>query len=427
MSLLLWAAGLSAESDTPSAITEERAVELALERNLNLQSSDIDRESAEGAYGNRWNIILPDFSLSGGLSRSEPLLEEPAVDSTWSVNGGLSARLDLNSSAAFAMTATELAYQAENLSYNDARQLLVVNVKKQFNYLLVYKENLALQERNLELAEKRFLQAETNFRNGLASELTVMEAHNSFEGLKPSLQETRTIYETRLMSFKKLLGLDLAQAVDVAGPLTGVTPRLNCEALLEAYLMNRRDVRSAVNVLESAENQLAIVKAGNLSPSLSLSSGWTSSAPDVSDPDWIDSLTLSATLSLPLNGLIPGSSESLDLKDSSRAVEKARLNLKETISTAEQDIRTILMELDGYRETIDISGLSVDLAQKTFDMTEAAYLLGSREVLDVEAAQNNLLEAEQNLLMSRYNFLSGLLDLEYALNADLDEILTVGE
>ncbi len=425
--ILFWTAGLTAETGAPLVITEKSAVELALERNVNLQTADIDRESAEDSFRNRWNVLLPDLTASGGLSRSDSLLEESAVDSTWSVNGTLSAKLDLNFSSAYTFEDSELAYQAENLIFDDTETQLIRNVKKQFYYLLVSKENLALQERNLELAEKRYLQEETNYSNGLASQLTVLEARNSFEGLKPTLQETKTSYETQLMSFKKLLGLDLEQLIDVEGTLTGIDLELKGDDLLDAFLMQRNDILSAVNALKSAENQLAMTSAGYLSPSLSLSSGWTSSAPDAANPEWSNSLTLSASLSLPLNGLIPGSSESLAIKDARRAVEQARLNLEDTVFTAEQDIRTILMELDGYRENIEITELSVDLAQKTFDMTEEAYLLGSREVLDVEDAQNNLLEAEQDLLLSRYNYLAGLLDLEYALNADLDEIRNIGE
>ena len=129
-------------------------------------------------------------------------------------------------------------------------------------------------------------------------------------------------------------------------------------------------------------------------------------------------------VSLPLNGFIPGSSENLDIRDAERSIEQARLSLKDAIEGAEQDIRSLLMELDGYRENMEITGLSVELAGKTYEMTEEAYRLGTREILDVEDAQNKLLAANQDLLSSRYNYLSGLLDLEYALNASLDEILS---
>ncbi len=426
--LLITAVLLTAESEQVLTVQEDQAVALAMENNVSLRSASLDLESARAGLDNRWNLILPDFSASTGISRSDSLLTRSGSGSSgWSVNGSLSAQLTLSASTAISAAGTALAYQAESLSYDAAREELIVSVKKQFYYLLVNKENMDLQERNLDLAEKRYLQAKTNFENGLASEMTLMEARNSYESLKPDLLDTKTSYETQLMSFKKLLGLDLDNPIDIDGSLDVQPLDLDGELLIDTYLMNRLDVQAVMKALENAENQLSLTTAGNLSPSVKLSTGWTSSAQDISKPDWSDSLTVSAAVTLPLNGFIPGSSESLAIKDAARSAEQARLSVEDTILSAEQEIRTILMELEGYRQNIEITGLSVELAQKTYDMTEAAYQSGSRELLDVEDAQNNLLEAEQNLLLSRYNYLSGLLDLEYALNADLEEIITLGE
>ena len=413
-------------ADEPLPVNEEMAVELALAQNLSLQSSGLDRESAKEAADSSWNVLLPDFSASAGLSRSDSLLSESGSTGSWGVNGALSAELVLNASSALSVKSTKLGYQSQILSYETGKAELIVNVKKQYFYLLAYKENLALQERNLDLAQKRWEQSKTNFSNGLASELTVMEARNSYESLKPSYLETKTDYATQLMSFKSLLGLDLDRDVDVEGSLEIVYPDLNREDLIQAYLMNRLDIQTASKNVETLENQLTLLQTGNMAPSLILSAGWSNSAPDAADPVWSDTLSCSATLSLPLNGFIPGSSERVEIHDGERALEQARLNLEDTIQSAEQDIRTILMELEGDRENIEITALNVELAQKTFEMTETAYHSGSKEVLDVEDAQNNLLEANQDLLLSRYNYLTGLLDLEYALNADLKEINSQG-
>jgi len=69
--------------------------------------------------------------------------------------------------------------------------------------------------------------------------------------------------------------------------------------------------------------------------------------------------------------------------------------------------------------------LSVDLALKTYEMMENAFSQGRREILDVEGAQNKLLSANQDLLFSKYYYLSGLIDLENALNSSLEDISNI--
>jgi outer membrane protein TolC len=125
---------------------------------------------------------------------------------------------------------------------------------------------------------------------------------------------------------------------------------------------------------------------------------------------------------MPLNSFIPGSEDALNIKDAAREVEQAQLQLQETMDSAEQNIHTLVMQLDGYLENIEITAFSVELAQKTYKMTESAYEFGTKELLDLEDAQNKLLSANEDLLQSRYSYLSGLIDLEYALNSTLEEI-----
>lgn len=414
---------LSAES--PLVLTEEMAVAMALAQNPNLQSGRLDLESSKATKSNSWNAFLPDFSIGGGISRTEEVFTENSYldGDSWEVNAAFNASITLNSAAILGIKTNKLNYDSQSLNYKTAEDQLMMNVRKQFYYLLAYKENLEMVKKNLDLAEKRYKQTRTNFENGLTSELSVLESRNSYESLRPSYTNTKTSYEIQLMSFKNLLGLDLEQEMNVEGSLEVSVLDLEVSSLIDTYLASRLDVQSSVKSLELQENILDLTRVGTLSPSLILSSYWTSKAPDLSDINWNDAVTVSLSLSLPLNGFIPGSGENLDIKNAIRDVEKARLSLRNTLDSAEQDIRTLVLELDGYRENMEITALSVELAQKTFEGTESAFNLGTREILDVEDAQNKLLSANQDLLESRYSYLSGLLSLEYALNTTIDEII----
>jgi outer membrane protein TolC len=222
------------------------------------------------------------------------------------------------------------------------------------------------------------------------------------------------------MSFNRLLGLDLNQGIELQGSLERTPLDLDADALVEECLSGRLDVQSGLKNIEIQESQLKSIKSGYLSPTLSLGAKWTNTQTDLSsDSAWNDSALFSLQLSFPINSYIKGSSEQLSISETKLSLEKLEIKLKETLEDGAQEIRSLIMELEGSKENIEIIQVSVLLAQENYEMVEAAFHSGTKELLDVEDAQNKLLSANLNLVLSRYSYISGLLKLENALNIPL--------
>jgi len=414
------AAALSAET---LRLSLEDSVALALKQNLSLENARIDLSLENEKDNYSWNFLIPDLSANADLSRTDSLFGSTASSGDpWSFSAGLNASLSLNPAGALVMSSSRLSLESQEISYQSDENALKLSVSQQYYYLLAYRENLDLRLKNLELAEKRYLQTQINFNNGLASRLDVLEARSSYESLRPDYTDARTSYSTGLMSFKKLLGLDLDQEIEFTGTLEVTLLDLDGDSLISTYLNDRLDVQSAVNALIRLENQLKSVRRTSLAPTLSLGARWNNSLSDLSaDGEWTGNATVSLSLSVPLSSYIKGSSESLDITDAEQSILKQQNQLKETLSAAEQEIRTLLMELEGSRENIAITEMSVDLARENYEMVDAAFKTGAREILDVEDAQNKLFSAQQDLIISKYGYLKGLLELENALNTVLQE------
>lgn len=80
------------------------------------------------------------------------------------------------------------------------------------------------------------------------------------------------------------------------------------------------------------------------------------------------------------------------------------------------EIETIVLTLDKSLRILEVLEKNVALAQKTYDLTEQEYNAGIVELLEVEEVNDDLQEAKLNIIEESYNYLSGLFDLEYALN-----------
>lgn len=407
----------------PLELNEDLSVEMALEQNKSLKASFLDLEKSENQKDNSWNVLLPDFSLNGSVAGSDSVLNGSSLDTEdLTLSGSIKSSVSLNTSARYYMDYDTLSYESQFILYQIDEQELKVAVKQAFYYLIAYKESLDLEAKNLELAKKRWLQTKSNYQNGLSSELEVLEAQSSYENMKPSYTDIKTTYNTKLMSFKSLLGLDLEQEITLEGELSPEIIDFNATNLVKNFLPKRLDVQNALKSIQTEEALLAIEKLNDRTPNVSLSVDWSESAYDMNNIDWSDDVSVSASISIPLNGFIPGSEESIAISNAQKSVEQSYLNYDDVVDNAEQDIRTLIMELDGSKEQIEIGETNVEISQKTYEMTEDAYNKGTKELLDLVDVQNTLFSAKQDLLQSNYDYLSTLLDLEYALNASTEEI-----
>ncbi len=422
-------------------LTAEKAVALALENNLSLRSESLNTGIKERIKDKAWNAFLPDISAGGGLNYSQHLLSDPQpmfdsnpyYNKKWSVSASLSAALQLNAGVGTGIRQYKIDYEAGMLSYEDARKKISRDVRKQYFNLITMAANLELKELDISLAQKRYEQARENYNNGLISELEMLQSQVSMENNKPEYNSLQTQYKNALMNFKLILGIPGSTELKMdEGMDDMVMYVLNADELISTYLANRMDVQKINKQIESLKNTRTLQSQSKKTPWLALSAGWGTNVPDGLKGDnwdrdvWNDSATLGISLTIPLDGYIPGSSTDVDLKNMDDQIRQLELQRQQVFDYAEIEIRNLVMALQNSIDTIETYTLNVELARKSFNLTTEAYNLGTRELLDVETAQSALLSASQTVLYEKINYITRLLDLEYAVNSDdISNILEV--
>ena len=431
---------LSAENLT---LTVDEAVNLAVSQNLGLKQQGIDLRTRERSKDKAWNAFLPSIAASTGVSANHSLFDfDYASSSVFSdagnlgLNAGLNMSLPLNVGVGGGISNLMADYEAGLIEYEDAQKQLERDVRKQFYSLLANQENIRIQESNLELAQKRYEQTLSNFENGLAPELEVLSAQVTVANLRPALDGASAGYESQLLYFKFLLGIDRKDELELVGDLETELYDMNTDELIDKFMAGRLDIRGLDKQLEA----MSYLKKGTAlnfkTPTLSLGYSWGLSGsnanelpggvPVAIDPwsDWADRGTLSIGLQWQLDGFIPGSSTDVQLKELQDGIDSLALAKQMAIENAGIEITNSVNSLATARKTIEATTSSVELARRNYELTEEAYQVGTRELLDVESAQNDYLAATQQLLVAKYEYIAGLLDLEYALNAPRDEFLS---
>ncbi len=415
-------------------ITADNAVALALENNLSLQSEGINLNIRERGKDTAWNAFIPSLSASAGVVNTGPLFSDSSsimnqatyqTERDWVVTGGFSAALPINAALGTGIRQTRIDYEAGLLSYEDARKQLNLNVRKTYFSLIALAADLELTRQNIEIAERRYEQARENYENGLISELEMLQAQVTVENTKPGYNTQLTSYENSLMNFKLLLGVPSSTELVLSENLDDITFfQADAEYLINAYSAGRMDVQQINKQIESLKNTRKLQGQYNRTPTLSLIADWSTSVADGFNSDvwqrnyWNDTGTVGVQLSVPLDGWIPNSSADVTLKDLDDQISQLELQRQQLFDASEIEITNLVMNLQNSQNTIETYSLNVNLAKKSFDLTTEAYNLGTRELLDVQTAQTEMLSASQNVLYEKYNYITTLLDLEYAINSD---------
>ena len=435
----------------------ERAVDLALEYNLTLKGKQLDLVKKRRAMSTVWNSFVPTVGVSatlgrmnearsvGGLSPYDPAPTTfPGVGtaydyvvsysqeiSPWSLSLGVNVDLMLNLALFDGITATRLSYESGLLSYEQARKQMDRDVRKNFYNLLLMQRNRTLFLQQIAAAESRYEQAQVNYRNGLVPELTMLQAQVAWENLKPALEAMDLGYDQALAGFKMTLGLSQKTELELEGSIETEPVELEAQPLIDDYLAGRLDIQSLVYGMKSLEVAKRSTINRAFTPNLML--GW-SYDPSVSDPFDADTELfdgdswnqqggmLRITLAMQLEGFLPGSKTRVALADMDDDYQNMQLGLMQAIEGAEMEINSLVKSLKKSQSSMTSLQLNVELAQRAYRMAEEAYRAGSRELLEVQNSEIELNKAKYELLKEKYNYVTGLLDLQYALNTSMEEI-----
>jgi outer membrane protein TolC len=131
--------------------------------------------------------------------------------------------------------------------------------------------------------------------------------------------------------------------------------------------------------------------------------------------DWMDTGTFSITLGMSINSLFPFTKEGQGLKDLDNTLKTTSIGLTQMIRGTELEIYNTVLSLERIRATREAQTRTVDLAQQSYQSTEQAYQAGLQDLIQVQNAELELRRARVGVLEQYFNYLNGLIDLEYAI------------
>ena len=210
------------------------------------------------------------------------------------------------------------------------------------------------------------------------------------------------------LQLKQLLEITDETPFDVAVPEIGEERILAeipaLQAVYEEALLNRPEIERSQLSVKSSEVSVSIAKAGWM-PNVSLTGGVSTSTNSLSGSGWGSQFKSNVNTQLGVGVSVP----IYDGRSTKTAVNKAKiqqlqaqLNLQDQQKTLYSDIQGFWLNAVTNQEKYKAAKSSVESAQQSYDLLSEQFRLGLKNIVELLAGKDNLLNAQQNQLQSKY-------------------------
>ncbi|RKZ00159.1 MAG: hypothetical protein DRQ04_06510 [Candidatus Hydrothermota bacterium] len=423
-------------------LTLEDAVNMALERNLQVLAAE---ESHNSAYGNLLQArsgFFPQVSLSSSytylstiqkmetyhLVRLEPDPQNPG--SFIPVFEKSEMPFGYKNNYSFGLTVQQVLFSwgrlinnyklaKHNLRSTDydieaKKEMIKESVKEAYyNCLLVRRYLDVLNETRKDL-EEHYNSVKKRYEEGLASDFELLRAEVQLRNVEPQIKAAETGLKTAYDALKLQLNLPLDVQIKLKDTLEYRSFNADLDSLISLALSERLDLKSTDEKLEVLKKTVAIARSGN-KPSVFAQWAYQYQRPFGFEDKWKGMWTFTVGLQFPFFDGFKTYGQVKSMEAQLRQVRYMRELQGKAIAL---EIRSLYRDLEAKEEALKSQRDNVKLARRAFEMAEEQYRNGYVSSLDV-------IDAEVAYSQARLSYISALHDYNVAL-AKLERALKAG-
>ena len=432
--LIILGSGPAAPAQEKITLTLEKCLSLALSQNPFYLASQERTDAAQARVRQAAAQFFPSLNAQGlqNLDEKVFVLEFPsfipggrpqrfAIDFTKDYQFSLNFTLPLYTGGRLTSgyRSAKLGYLSSQESSRQTTNETVLNVKRgYYNYLLA-KQLVGISEEALNLAEKTLQNVKNMFEVGVASRLDLLRAEVRVANLKPPLIQARNNVAVAELSLKTLLGLDVAQPVEVSGEMTYTPVDINLDESIAKAVENRPELSQLQYQKQVAGEMIKIARADYL-PTIALSGNYSTWADRFAfgKNNWQSFYAFNLVLSIPLfNGL----QTPAKVAESQALIRELGFTEKGLVNNIKFEVQAAYLTLNNAQEALLSQEKNIDAAQESVRVAELNYSEGLITITDLGAAQVALSEARINYLRAIYEYTVSLAQLEKAVGLSWKE------
>ncbi|MBL9219399.1 MAG: TolC family protein [Opitutaceae bacterium] len=416
------------QADVPGKLDLEQTLAFALEHNFAIRRARESLREQEGIVTTVSAAGLPTVSATGSFQKSNLQSFQAGTQNTgqpviipsgrfWRMNFTVRQTVYAGGRIRSSIEAAKLTREAAIFGLQETINAALLDVRTRFYTVLLAREDIKVQEQNLELLQRQLRDATNRFEAGSISKFERLRAEVALANAQPPLIKARNDYRLAIQELRQAIGLvhtrdeSPDQAPEFTGTLTIEPSNLKLPAALAAARTGRPELQRLAKLFDAATAGELTARAGYY-PSLALTAGGelrkglTESFSDSrrglragAQAEWTGSPRATA-------GRI-GQAESLS--------EQARLTLAATELAVQVEVRRALSSLEEATELIGATAQSVKQAEEAVRIALTRYQAGTTPQLDLLQSQVALTTARTNQLRAYYGHNVALARLHQAM------------
>jgi len=389
--IALCAESLSAQT----RLTFDAALERALEVNNTIERTREEIEIAEANRDFLLSAVMPKITLSGDLTRNsiEQSFGGEGEDSVTILPRNDWAYRVILSQPIYAGRREFRAYSQAKIAIENAREgtrasedSILLRVAASYLAVVNAERRVEVERRNVELAEKRLVQAQAFYEAGEVTRVDVLRAETAQKAAQRLAAVATQQREHAVAQLRT--DLDLDGAIEVVAPEQAMPPLPSETELIARATTSRPDVDIAENNVRIA--QLEIQKQrGYWLPTVTFDGGFISQkTPFPADKYSYGALRFNVPIFQ--SGEVPARIAAAKSRE-----KQAELDLEETKLVAREDVRRALADLRSAEIGLQLATEQLQAAQAEYDQAFDLYRAQEATSLDVAASETSLADARR--------------------------------
>jgi outer membrane protein len=410
--------------------TLKQCVDYAIENNISVKQSELDKNSSlEDVKAAKWNFA-PNLNASAsqnfnfGSSISVSGARIPA--DFRSNNFGINSTVNLFDGFANIqnLKQSKIGVQIQDAAIAKMKNDIALNVVNAYLQILFSKEQLKVAQSQLAISEEQVDRISELVEAGVLPQGDLLNIKSNLANDNQSLIVAENSVLITSLNLAQLLQLETTQ-IDVEEVSVDIQNQTilgnDVSAIYNKANESFPEIKLAELNIISAEKSIEIAKA-NYYPSLALSFGMNTayqhrqSTTDVSPflfSEQIDD-NLGQSISLSLNIPIFNRYQFRSNVNKSKInYQKIEYNLESERLRLQQTIQNAYTDALASSKSYDAATTSVEAQTRAFDYSQERFKAGAINSFDFNQTKNNLVNAQSQLIRSKYDFMFKLKVLEF--------------
>lgn len=415
--------------DVPARLDLDYALAFALDNNFAIRQAKERIRQQEGILLEVRAAQIPNVSATGAYQRNADATSTNGRDHAWSFDITARQVLFAGGGVTANVRSQKLALEAAALALRSVINDALLDVRVRFYSVLVNREKIKVQEKNIELLQRQLQDVKNRYEAGTVSNFEVLRAEVALANAQPSLITARNDFRLAIEELRRSLGFTTATEPNITrvpeflGSLEFKPASFDLRSALATAREQRPDLQRLAKLVDAAEQGVVASRSGYFPRVSAFGSYDWRRAPASSNKASLDGWTVGVQSTW---DIFDGRATAGQVAQARSFLEQTKLSFAEAQLTADVAVRRAISAFQQASELAEASKKVVEQAEEAVRLADARYAAGTATQLDVLTSQVELTTARLNQLQAYYSYNVAVATVRNAMGLP-DEAYPAGE